>query len=139
MSDPDGKSIREAVEQFQPRRRPRYQNLVPWRDEILALRAKGASCEAVAELLTQHGVQTSRTMVSEYLAAMPEAKSGRRRKTRLSLEPSPTPPQAQPVQPSAPSSISPVRRLEAATPENGLPKSRGPHIAQVELLNPNET
>ena len=142
MPDPDPKSIRQAVEQFQPRRRPRFQNLVPWLDEILALRTKGASCEAIAELLSQHGVQTSRTMVSEYLAALPEARSGRRRKARLPSKPL-APPQARPdsASPAPPtaSSISPMRRPNAAAAENGPAKSRGPRIAQVELLNPNET
>ena len=143
MPDPDPKSIRQAVEQFQPRRRPRFQNLVPWLDEILALRTKGASCEAIAELLSQHGVQTSRTMVSEYLAALPEAKPGRRRKVRLPSGPFAPPPQARPASANpvlpTPASISPVRRPDAVAPENGPAESRGPRIAQVELLDPNET
>jgi len=62
MPVPDPDSIRRAVEHFQPRRRLRFVNLIPLRDDILALRDKGASCEAIADLLTQHGVRASRTL-----------------------------------------------------------------------------
>ena len=57
----DPNTIRRAVEQFQQCRQARFQNLIPWRDDILALRDKGASGEAIADLLTQHGVRTSRS------------------------------------------------------------------------------
>src|SRR2546425_522747 len=80
MPAPDPNSIRRAVEQFQQCRRARFQNLIPWRDDILALRDKGASGEAIADLLTQHGVRTSRTMVNEFLRSLSEAKSQRRRR-----------------------------------------------------------
>jgi hypothetical protein len=143
MPSPDPKSIRQAVEQFQPRRRLRFQKLVPWSDEILALRAKGASCGAIAELLSQHGVPTSRTMVTEYLAALPEVRPGRRRKIRHPAAASGPLPQGRSVSagpaPVTPSTISPVRRPDALAPENAPAKTRGPRIAQVELLDPNDT
>jgi hypothetical protein len=56
MPGSDANLIREAAAQFQPRRRPRFQNLQPCRDVIVELREKGASCEAIAELLTRYGV-----------------------------------------------------------------------------------
>jgi len=61
MPAPDPNSIRRVAEKFQPHHPARFQDLIPWHDEILALRDKGASGEAMAGLLTHHGVQTSRS------------------------------------------------------------------------------
>jgi hypothetical protein len=136
MPAPDPNSIRRAIEQFQPRRRPRFQNLLPWRAEVLALRGKGASCEAIADLLNQHGVRTSRTMVNEFLLSLSETKSRRRKRLLQPVAPAITP---------APDGLSASPPLQPATPvrradsEAAPAKSRGPRIAQVELLNPNET
>lgn len=127
MTPADTDSIRQAVAQFQPSRRPRFQNLQPWREVIIELRGKRASCEAIAELLTRHGVKTSRTMVNEFVWTLPQPKANRRQKR---LKPVIAPPVLAPVQP-------PVAPMPTSEP---LPtigeKPRGPRIAQVRMLKP---
>jgi hypothetical protein len=132
MPDADPKNIRQAVAEFQPHRRPRFQNLLVWNDVIVELRAKGASCEAIAELLTRHGVKTSRTMVNEFLLTLSQSKANRRLK--LLLQPVTRPPKPAAVQPP----VTPVRRQESSPVESVPEKPRGPHIAKVELLPPGE-
>lgn len=125
--------IREAAAQFQPRRRPRFQNLQPCRDVIVELREKGASCEAIAELLTRYGVKTSRTMVNEFVHLLCQPKGGRRRKLLLNTNtPAAAPPAILP--PAASKILSATPELIASAPA----KTRGPHIAKVELLKPGE-
>ena len=130
----DSNLIRQAAAQFQPRRRPRFENLRPCQDVILELREKGASCEAIAELLNRYGVKTSRTMVNEFVLTFEPGKSTRRKKARLpstarSTAPLPHPPPAIPI---------PVASASPESNANGVAKSRGPHIAKVELLKPEE-
>ena len=121
--------MREAAAQFQPRRRPRFQNLQPCRDVIVELREKGASCESIAELLTRYGVKTSRTMVNEFVHLLCQPKGGRRRKLLLNADtPAAAPrPTASKIMPATPEPV-------ASAPA----KTRGPHIAKVELLKPGE-
>ena len=128
MTVTDPISIRQAAAEFQPCRRPRFQNLQPWREVIIELRDKGASCGAIAGLLTRHGVKTSRTMVNEFVWTLPQPKVNRRRK-----------PQLKPI--TAPAALSPVQPPVAPMPSPELPptvpvKSRGPRIAQVRMLKP---
>jgi hypothetical protein len=134
MPGADANLIREAAAQFQPRRRPRFQNLQPCRDVIVELREKGASCEAIAELLTRYGVKTSRTMVNEFVHIMCQPKEGRRRKSLLkTATPVAAPPPA--TLPAATSKTMPA----VIEPISSAPvKTRGPHIAKVELLKPGE-
>ena len=124
MPGNDPNLIRQAVAQFQPRRRPRFGNLEPCRDVIVELRQKGASCEAIAELLTRYGVKTSRTMINEFVRTL----RGRKGKSRQVV------PMNSAVAPKAPAfqSTSPI------STEGKMAKARGPHIAKVELLNPGE-
>ena len=135
MPGSDPNLIREAAAQFQPRRRPRFQNLQPCRDVIVELREKGASCEAIAELLTRYGVKTSRTMVNEFVHILCQPKGGRRRKSFLKLGTSVVTPTPSAALPAA------VIKTMPATPEpiSSAPiKTRGPHIAKVELIKPGE-
>jgi len=126
VTDPN--SIRQAAAQFQPHRRPRFQNLLAWRDVIIELRGKGASCEAIAELLTRHGVKTSRTMVNEFVWTLPQPKANHRRKPRLATAP------AIPSLVQMP--VDPPPRPES--PSNAPAESRGPRIAQVRMLKPQQ-
>lgn len=130
MPDADLKIIRQAVAEFQPRRRPRFQNLVAWQEVILELRGKGASNEAIAALLTRHGVITSRTMVGEFLLALSRPNKNRPSKRFMKTVATPV----VSVQPP----VTPVRRPEPVPVENPPVKIRGPHIAKVELLKPEE-
>lgn len=134
MPGSDPNLIREAAAQFQPRRRPRFQNLQSCCDVIIELREKGASYEAIAELLTRYGVKTSRTMVNEFVHTLSQPKGGRRRKSPLKpVMPTATPP---------PATLPPgTSKTVPATPEpiaSAPIKIRGPHIAKVELLKPGE-
>ena len=126
VTDPD--SIRQAAAEFQPCRRPRYGNLEPWREVIIELRGKGASCEAIAGLLTRHGVKTSRTMVNEYVWTLPQPKMSRRRSQRLAAAAMPA------VSLPAKPPVEPAPILEPA--QSAPPKSSGPRIAQVRMLKP---
>ena len=135
MPGTDANLIRQAAAQFQPRRRPRFQNLQPCREVIVELREKGASCEAIAELLTRYGVKTSRTMVNEFVHILCQPKEGRRRKALLK--------RGAPVVTPLPSSALPASVIKsmptAPEPIPSAPvKTRGPHIAKVELLKPGE-
>ena len=135
MPGSDPNLIREAAAQFQPRRRPRFQNLQPCRDVIVELREKGASCEAIAELLTRYGVKTSRTMVNEFVHILCQPKEGRRRKSLLKRR---TPVVTRPPSAALPAAV--IKSMPAAPePIPSAPiKTRGPHIAKVELLKPGE-
>lgn len=132
MPDTSPTNIRQAVAEFQPHRRPRFQKLLPLREVILELRGKGASCQAVAELLTRHGVTTSRTMVGEFLRSLNKAKTNGHRRSRLKAVP------PQPMPAPLPQVAVPIRRPEPAATDNLPARSRGPHIAKVELLKPDE-
>jgi hypothetical protein len=134
MPGSDPNLIREAAAQFEPRRRPRFQNLQPCRDVIVELREKGASCQAIAELLTRYGVKTSRTMVNEFVHTLSQPKGGHRRKSLLN----PAIPAAAPLPITLPTASN--KTLPAAPePITTAPvKTRGPHIAKVELLKPGE-
>jgi hypothetical protein len=139
MPNPDRANIRRAVDQFQPQRRRRFHNLVPWDEEIVALRDKGASCEAIAELLTQHGVKTSRTMVAEYLSAQGAMKPRRKTKVRPFLDPNRSDHASQPTAEALVQPEFPARREEADLQEPQTLKSKGPRIARVELIKSTES
>jgi len=135
MPGSDANLIREAAAQFQPRRRPRFQNLQPCRDVIVELREKGASCEAIAELLTRYGVKTSRTMVNEFVQLLCQPKGSRRRKLLLKAKTPVVTPSSSAALPAT------VIKTMPAAPEpipSAPIKTRGPHIAKVELLKPGE-
>ena len=64
---PDLESLRKAIREYQPDpSRIPFNNLKPFHDSIVELRGKNASYAAIAELLKQHGVKTSRARVAEY-------------------------------------------------------------------------
>ena len=64
---PDLESLRKAIREYQPDpSRIPFSNLKPFHDSIVELRGKNASYAAIAELLEQHGVKTSRARVAEY-------------------------------------------------------------------------
>jgi hypothetical protein len=133
MPAADPNLIRQAAAQFQPRRRLRFGNLQPCHEVIIELREKGASCEAIAELLNRYGVKTSRTMVNEFVRTLGHSKGGRRKKVRQNSAPPP-------AAPSRPSSVisAPPDPTGSDLNTNGATRPRGPHIAKVELLKPNE-
>ena len=66
MSDFDPATVRRAVMEFTPRRPQRFQELAPAREFIVELRQKRASYRAIAELLTQHCLPTSKTAIASF-------------------------------------------------------------------------
>lgn len=126
--------IRQAAAQFEPRRRPRYGNLQACREVIIELREKGASCEAIAELLNRYGVKTSRTMVNEFVRMLKQTKNTRRKKAHLSSIAQSAVPVTHP-----PETVStPIVSTKTDATINGAAKPRGPHIARVELMKQGE-
>jgi len=64
---PNLELLRKAIREYQPDpSRIPFSNLKPFHDSIVELRGKNASYAAIAELLEQHGVKTSRARVAEY-------------------------------------------------------------------------
>ena len=80
---PDFAGLRKAVKAFQPKpSRIPFLHLKPVHDSIAQLRQQQVSCAAIADLLRQHGVQTSRARVAEYVRiVLNGGKSRKRRKT----------------------------------------------------------
>src|SRR5471032_1447434 len=75
--------LRKAIREYQPDpSRIPFSNLKPFHDSILELRGKNASYAAIAELLEQHGVKTSRARVAEYGRIVLEGGKSRKRRKR---------------------------------------------------------
>jgi hypothetical protein len=63
---PDLESLHKAVQEFRPvPHRVPFNGLKPVHDSIMELRKRNVSYAAIAELLEQHGVKTSRARVAE--------------------------------------------------------------------------
>lgn len=140
MASFDPAAVRQAVAEFTPRRPEKFQDLIPAKEVIVELRLKRASYRAIAELLTQHCLPTSKTAVAVFCHEVlgeivrPRRRPGRKR----------------PVVPGASTAEAtlqqPVDVLSPAEPTaNGIgdeshqTRSRGPRIAQVRMLKPQTT
>ena len=85
---PDLELLRKAIQEYQPDpSRIPFSNLKPFHDFIVELRAKNASYAAIAELLQQHGVKTSRARVAEYGRIVLEDGKKRKRRKRAKTAP----------------------------------------------------
>jgi hypothetical protein len=146
---PDLESLRKAVQEFRPNpHRVPFNGLKPVHDSIVELRNQNASYSAIADLLQQHGVKTSRARVAEYGRIVLEGGKSRKRRKRANSAPvanilatsqnapavaaKPTPTSPAPTAASAANVTSPPKETSAYT-------SRGPRIAKVEQLPPGET
>lgn len=86
----DPASVRQAVATFTPRRPQKLQELSSAKEVIVELRQKRASCRAIADLLTQHCVPTSKTAIAAYChEVFGEGIRARRRFVRRRLDESP--------------------------------------------------
>ena len=143
MSSFDPATVRQAVAEFTPLRPQKFQDLIPAKDVIIELRQRRASYRAIAVLLTQHCLPTSKTAIATFCHQIlgeivrPHRRPGRKR------PPSPAEPNgrmALPAQsePAAdrPSQESQVDSNGGETPQT---RSRGPRIAQVRMLKPEST
>lgn len=143
MSSFDPATVRQAVAEFTPLRPQKFQDLIPAKDVIIELRQKRASYRAIAALLTQHCLPTSKTAIATYCHQIlgeivrPHRRIGRKRPASPAesnrQEASPT--QSEPVD-NSPSPESPTDSDGNGTPQT---HTRGPRIAQVRMLKPENT
>lgn len=132
-------SVRQAVAEFTPRRPEKFQDLLPAKEVIIELRQKRASYRAIAELLTQHCLPTSKTAVAMFCHEVlgeiirPRRRPGRRRPV--------IPTAAGPESASEPPTVTPpsIEPTGNGSGEDTQSRSRGPRIAQVRMLKPQTT
>src|SRR5208283_4233074 len=93
---PDLESLHKAVQEFRPvPHRVPFNGLKLVHDSIVDLRKRTVSYAAIAELLQQHGVKTSRARVAEYGRIVLEGGKKRKRRKRAKTTPAaniPAPP-----------------------------------------------
>ena len=144
---PDLESLRKAVQEFRPvPHRVPFNGLKPVHDFIVELRKQTASYAAIAELLEQHGVKTSRARVAEYGRIVLEGGKNRKRRKRAKFAPvvnDPATPQSAPVVAAKPAPATPPATAITSDvpppPKEYSPyRSRGPHIANVKMMTPSE-
>ena len=142
---PNLELLRQAVQEFQPApNRIPFHTLKPYHEFIVMLRAKRASYRSVAELLENQGVNTSRARVAEYGRIMLDGGKRRKRRKRartttgvnIPAAPQSTPGVATKVVPTAAPSV--PSNFPPSPSENSPYKSRGPHIANVRMMSPEE-
>ena len=139
MASFDPATVRQAVAEFTPRRPEKFQDLIPAKEVIAELRQKRASYRAIAELLTQHCLPTSKTAVAVFCHEVlgeivrPRRRPGRRRPV--------VPSTASPASASEPPTVPPppAEPTSGGNGEDAPPRSRGPRIAQVRMLKPQTT
>jgi hypothetical protein len=143
MSSFDPATVRQAVADFTPLRPQKFQDLIPAKDVIIELRQRRASYRAIATLLTQHCLPTSKTAIATFCHQIlgeivrPHRRPGRKRPASFS---EPNGRVASPAQPE-PADDRPLPESPADTNGSGTPqtRSRGPRIAQVRMLKPEST
>ncbi len=136
MTSFDPASVRQAVAEFTPRRPEKFQDLMPAKDVIVELRQKRASYRAIAELLTQHCLPTSKTAIAVFCHEVlgeivrPRRRPGRKRPVvPATANPASTPEQPAATPPSA-------EQTGNGNGDDTPSRSRGPRIAQVRMLKP---
>jgi hypothetical protein len=140
---PDLESLRKAVQEFRPNpHRVPFNGLKPVHDSIEELRKQNVSYAAIAELLEQHGVKTSRARVAEYGRIVLEGGKSRKRRKRAKTTPAaniPATPQNAPAVAAKPAPSTPLTSDVTPPPKENSPyRSRGPHIANVIMMNTEE-
>ena len=143
---PDLESLRKAVREFRPNpHRVPFNGLKPVHDSIVELRKQNVSYAAIAELLEQHGVKTSRARVAEYGRIVLDGGKSRKRLKRAKPMPVVHAPIAPQSAPAADAKTAPIPAPAAVTSnvpapakDNSSYTSRGPHIANVKMMSPEE-
>jgi hypothetical protein len=143
-STPDLESLRKAILEYQPDpHRIPFSNLKPFHDSIVELRGKNASYAAIADLLIENGVKTSRARVAEYGRIVLEGGKSRRRRKRARTAPvantlaSSQSAPAMTTKP-APAITAPTSNVSPPPTENSPFTSRGPRIANVRMMSPEQ-
>jgi len=140
MSSFDPATVRKAVDEFTPRRPEKFQDLMPAKDVIAELRQKRASYRSIADLLTQHCLQTSKTAIAMFChqvlgeSVRPRKRPGRKRPTAAMSG------NGEGMTPEPASATEVAAATEPSTnPDGGdatAGRTRGPRIAQVRILKP---
>jgi hypothetical protein len=136
--------FRHAASQYALTTKARASRLLALKDDIAALRKRGVSYNAISELLAQSDITASSTCVMNFCHRVLNER--RRRPSTLHRSPSiingRTIPKAAPdaaVHANS-SAVPDTTLLPLPAPTETTPlKTRGPHIAKVELLKPGET
>ena len=140
---PDLESLRKAVQEFRPvPHRVPFNGLKPVHDSIMELRKQNVSYAAIAELLEQHGVKTSRARVAEYGRIVLEGGKKRKRRKRAKVAPAaniPATPQSAPAVAAKPAPATAITSdVPSPQTESSPYRSRGPHIANVRMMKAEE-
>ena len=144
---PNLELLRKAIREYQPDpSRIPFSSLKPFHDSIVELRGKNASYAAIAELLEQHGVKTSRARVAEYGRIVLEGGKSRKRRKRAKTTPAANiaaTPQSAPAEAAKPAPATPPATAITSDfpppPNETSPyRSRGPHIANVRMMSAEE-
>jgi len=143
-STPDLEGLHKAVQEFRPNpHRVPFTNLKPVHDSIAELRKRSVSYAGIAELLQQHGVKTSRARVAEYGRIVLDGGKSRKRRKRMKPTPVVSVPATSQSVPAAdvkpaPATTTPASNIPPPTKENSPYTSRGPRIAKVAMMTPEE-
>jgi hypothetical protein len=144
---PDLEGLRKAVQEFRPvSHRVPFNGLKPVHDSIAELRKQTVSYAAIADLLIQHGVKTSRARVAEYGRIVLEGGKKRKRRKRaktMTAANIPATPQSAPAEAAKPAPATPpataITSEVPPPPKESSPyHSRGPHIANVRMMKAEE-
>jgi hypothetical protein len=133
MSSFDPIIARKAVTEFAPPRPERFRELSTAKDFITELRQKRASYRSIADLLTRHGLPIGKTAVAAFchvvLGETFRSNKHRPRKRPPALNLSDN----ESLSPATPSSIP---SATGNSSENQQTRVRGPRIAQIRMLKP---
>ena len=142
---PDLESLHKAVQEFRPNpHRVPFSNLKPFHDSIATLRDKQASYSVIAELLQQNGVKTSRARVAEYGRIVLDGGKSRKRRKHAKTAPAFNIPAASQSASAAVTNVLPTAELpvtsnvQPPTNQNSPYTSRGPRIAKIAMMSPEE-
>jgi hypothetical protein len=133
MSSFDPTTVRKAISEFAPLRPERFRELAAAKDFIIELRQKRASYRSIADLLTRHSLPISKTAVAEFChEVLGEPAHCQKRRPRK------RPPVSDSSNVESPSPVTPpsVPPATGNPGENQQPRVRGPRIAQIRMLKP---
>src|SRR5688572_6992754 len=143
MSSFDPASVHKAVAEFTPRRPQKFQDLAPAKEVIIELRKKRASYRAIADLLTQHCLPTSKTAIAVFCHQVlgeivrPRRRPGRKRPpASVQGNGENTPSDSTPGNGAG---ASPELSPNPSGDETPAERTRGPRIAHVRKLKPPST
>lgn len=136
--------FRNAAAQFAGNVVPRASRLLTLKDDIAALRKRGVSYRIISELLTQNGIPASDTCVMRFCHRTLKERTSRkaagaRRTAPFASQPANTNAVADAAAKAAPVAF-PMAALNVppVATENTAIKVRGPRIAKIEFVKPDE-